>query len=154
MTTEMDFADLSLIEIPVTVGDKKYILREASEDSACKYRNAMLRCTKLGPEGKPASVHGIADVEPLLVSMCLFEALPDGSGFKNSCTRVETVRSWPSRIVKQLFEKTKEISDLDEEDEDKESLEKQKKEVEEKLAKLEEDNAAKNMPESTEDTSS
>jgi len=68
----MDFSDITFQEVPVQIGDKNYTLREATGDAACLYRNAMLRCTKLGPEGKPETVVGMGDVEPYLVSLCLF----------------------------------------------------------------------------------
>ncbi len=108
----MDFTDITLKEIPVQVGDKKYTLREATGDAACLYRNAMLRCTKLGPEGKPETITGIADAEPYLVSLCLFN---EG----NKPVPVATIRKWPARVQTALFDKAKEISELGEdEDED------------------------------------
>jgi len=104
--------NVDLIEIPITIGGEDYVLREASGDAGCKYRNALLACTTL-TDGKPSRIEGMADVEPLLVSLCLFTQ-------GGRPVTVPKVRSWPSRVVKALFEKIKEISDLDEEEEDEE----------------------------------
>jgi len=98
--------DLTPQTEPVKLSGKDYYLREASGDAATKFANARLNCIKLGPDGKPQTVRGIADVEPLLVSLCLF----DESG-KN--VPEATVRSWPARVQKALFERAKEMSRLD-----------------------------------------
>jgi len=142
METESLSFDLSLIEIPVTIGERAYILREASGDAACKYRNALLSCTDLDPNtGKPVRITGMANVEPLLVSLCLFYEDTGAS------VPLGVIKSWPSRILKSLFEKTKDISDLGEET-DEEELEKAIKLVEDSKKKKEE--TAKNESEPTE----
>lgn len=101
--------------VPVFIGEEEYELREASAAAACLWQNDFLSKAKIGPDGKIQSAKGIADSEPYLVSLCLFE--------KESGKRVElsTVRSWPSRIVKDLFKKAKDISGLEDTDEEKES---------------------------------
>lgn len=151
---EFDFDDgsddLSIVEIPVKIKGKRYVLREAGEDAACRYRNALARCSQMGPEGNVQSIDGpIADVEPLLVSLCMFEQLPDGTGHRTKSISVAVVRSWPARHVKELFEKLQDISDMGE---DKESLQKQMIEIQKKLAKMSAEELAKNEPKSTEDT--
>ncbi|MFA5376327.1 MAG: hypothetical protein WC455_11335 [Dehalococcoidia bacterium] len=98
--------DLTPQTEPVKLSGKDYSLREASGDAATKFANARLSCIKLGPDGKPQTVRGIADVEPLLVSLCLF----DESG-KN--VPEATVRSWPARVQKVLYDRAKEMSHLD-----------------------------------------
>lgn len=109
--------DLSApIVIPVKLKDKDgelkdYELREANGDVACRWRNAILQRTTLGPDGKPSSLGAIADTEPILVSLCLFEA---GT---NRNVPVGTIRQWPSKVQKALFEKAKEISELDDDEE-------------------------------------
>ena len=110
----MDFSDLSLAEVPVQIGDKQYTLREATGDAACLYRNALLRCTKLGPQGKPETVQGMADVEPYLVSLCLFDE-------NDKPVKASVIRKWPARIQASLFTRIKEISDLGDEGEGEEA---------------------------------
>jgi hypothetical protein len=70
---EMCFETLAPVEVPVKIGSGRYVLREASGDAACRYQNAVLKTTKLGPDGRPTDINGLADCEPLLVSLCLFE---------------------------------------------------------------------------------
>jgi hypothetical protein len=116
--SEMKFDSLTPIEVAVEIEGKAYTLREASGDAACKYRNAQLERVEMGPEGKPSRFHGLADLEPLLVSLCLFN---DENGKQ---VNINTIRSWPSRILKPLFDKAKEISELGEEEETIEDLQK------------------------------
>jgi len=116
-TDELRFDDLTPTEVPVYLAGKSYILREASGDAACKYRNAMLACTRLGPDGKPSSIQGMADIEPLLVSMCLYNAEEGDKSF-GKCVPLNIIRSWPSRVQKSLYDKVKEISEIGEEDEE------------------------------------
>ena len=115
MTDELDFDDLVEIEVPIKVKGKDYILREASSQAACAYRNAMIRCTTLGPDGRATRMDNIADTEPLLVSLCLFQT--DGKPVD-----LGTIRSWPTRVVTALYDKAKEISSLNEVPTEKELL--------------------------------
>ena len=115
------FDDLQPIEVPVKYGNKAYILREASEDAAVKYRNAQARGARFGADGKPVSVESVADKEPLLVSLCLYHADKEGH---ISVTRegrpdprflvpLQVILTWPPRIVDALFKRLLKISELD-----------------------------------------
>ena len=110
VSDELVFDNLELVELPVIVGDKSYTLREANGGAACQYRNALIECTKLGPGGVPTQLKGIASVEPLLVSLCLFDE-------KGKRVPTSTIEKWPARVQKALFEKAKEISELGEDEE-------------------------------------
>jgi len=140
--SELNFTDLTPITLPVTIGDQTYQLHEATGDVAAKYRNAIIEATKFGPDGKPAGFRGLADTEMLLISLCLKQ--------DNQPVPMATIRGLPSRIIKALFNKAREISDL-EEAEDRQGLEKQLKDVQEKLTKLDEENPAKNALSNTTD---
>src|SRR5438105_4562515 len=112
MQDTFDFADITPVVVgPFTILGKQYVLKEPSGDIACKYRNAMLACTELGPDGRtPKRIHGMADTEPLLVSGCLFR-LDQHS--KEHAVLVTEVRAFPDRIVKALYQKAKDIGGLD-----------------------------------------
>jgi len=114
----MVFEDLVLIEVPVTIGSEQYMLREANGDAACKFQNARVARYEYGEDGKLIRLRDTADLEPLLVSLCLFMA--DGA----TPVSETTIRSWPARVQGQLFDRAKEISSIDEAD-DLPSLEKQ-----------------------------
>ena len=107
------FDTFELHQETVYLGDREYTLREASSGAATRYRNALLECATIGPDGKPSKLSGMASVEPLLVSLCLFD--PEGK-----LVPLKVVEELPARIVKSLFNRIKEISDLDEEAEDDE----------------------------------
>ena len=106
MTQELlNLDDVLPVEVPVQYGGKAYLLKEATGDASCRWRNAALKTAKLGPDGKPVSLEGVADLDPLLVSLCLFE--PDGKPVP-----LPVIRSWPARVQKRLYEKAKSISQL------------------------------------------
>lgn len=130
----IDFSDLTPIEIPVKIGSKSYVLREASGDVACRYRNKLLQSTRFS-DGKPSSIEGMADAEPLLISLCLWEKYDDKGATKERPVLLQEVRSWPSKIQKKLFDTAKRISELDEE-ETEESLLKIMRDTQKKLNEL------------------
>lgn len=120
---ELNFDDLLPIEMPVRHKGKQYILREADGEAAVLWRNANMAGSKMDVATKVVTLGGnTADVQPLLVSLCLYEA--DGSGKlrlnkegdpdKRFLVSLKVVKSWPERVVKSLFEHAKEISDLNE----------------------------------------
>jgi hypothetical protein len=141
MSNELNFDSLTLIEVPVKIQGKTYTLREANGDAAVAYRNASLRGMTL-EDGKVKKLDGIASVEPLLVSMCLF--FIDDDGVEKNVDEL-TVRSWPGRVVKAIFNKAKEISELDEEEDTVESLDKQIEALEKKKEKLLKDSAGNDL---------
>jgi hypothetical protein len=116
---DLIFDTIDLQEVPVQIAGKSYTLREANGEAARRYRNALLRSAKLGPDGKPVSLDGMADAEMIL-------------------------GSWPANVIKKLFNKAYAMSDLKEGEEDtieglkkrKERLEKELAETKVKLAKL------------------
>lgn len=118
---ELDFRDLQPQSIPVPIGKECYRLFEASGDAARVYRNSVLRSTKLGPDGKPVSVEGLADAEPLLVSKCLYKAdgdfnVPtDGNGWPTDPTKLvhqNVIMRWPQRVQKGLYDWVMRVSGL------------------------------------------
>ena len=123
--TPLVFNDLAPISVPVEIAGKQYLLKEASEDAACRFRNARFEGAKLSDDGRMMSVGNMADVEPLLVSLCLFELYGVNGDTKERPVLLSQVRAWPPRVVKPLFEKVKEMSDGLEEKPTKESLTKQ-----------------------------
>jgi hypothetical protein len=137
MDPDLIFDTIDLQEVPVQIAGKHYTLREANGEAARRYRNALLRAAKLGPDGKPVSIDGMADAEMILVNECLI----DKSGRK---TPIQVLGSWPASIIKKLFNKAYAMSDLKEGEEDtieglkkrKERLEKELAETKAKLAKL------------------
>ncbi len=107
----MEFADLEPVLVPVKIGGRKYVLKEPSEAASVKYRNALMRAAKFGTDGSVTAADGLADLEPLLVSLCLFEL--DKDNFEKPVP-LETVLAWPPRVVGPLFERAKALGGIGE----------------------------------------
>lgn len=147
---EMVFNDIVPIEVPVTINRERFILREATEEAAIKFRNACMAGARM-EDGKVVGVSNMAETQALLVSLCLFA--------DDKPVPPSVIKRWPSRVVKSLFEKAKEISQLDEKE--------TRATLEDKMAKLraqlesmkgvdgeeQEKNALINSPQSTTDNS-
>lgn len=136
----MTFDSLTLVEVPIKIGDKDFILREASGEAAVAWRNARTNAIKI-VNGKPVGAKDMASVDPLLVSLCLFDS--EGNGVP-----LPTILGWADRVQKQLYERVKLISDLSELGEGVEALKEQRKLLDEQIALME--GSAKNSEETTE----
>lgn len=114
MYDEFNFDSLEEIRIPVSIEGQKYVLKEADGEAAVLYRNATMKSFKLGSEGKPQSIDGLAEAEPLLVSKCLFKLVEnrDTGEIKEAAVSLVWVKKLKNRILKPLFEKAQEISGL------------------------------------------
>lgn len=135
-----EFKGIELIEVPFRFKGVEYMLREADEDAACKYRNKLTASAKWGPDGKIISMGSNADVQPMLVSMCLFTKakvkLRDGQQVERDVNVDEKeIRKWPTRIIRKIFEKIINISELAGDDTE-ESLQKEIDELTKRLDKL------------------
>lgn len=111
-----DLDGLQPIEIRFNLEGKPHVLVEASADSACRWRNEVMKTAKLR-NGKVSEVGNLADTEPLLVSLCLFKIEEDGKqvdGFRRVRYDIKEVRRLPARVVKRLFAKCIEIGNLKE----------------------------------------
>lgn len=104
-----DLDALEPIEIPFNYNGKEYTLREASGSAATFWRNRVTAATKMGPGGRVQGFKNLADTEPLLVHLCLF----DNATGENVPENV--VKGWPNRIMKRLYDMAIEISGLDDE---------------------------------------
>lgn len=127
-TQEMVFDDLEPIEVPITIGKRKLILREADEAASVAWRNCQIRSARM-VDGKFVGMGDLANSEPLLISKCL----RDASTNKN--IPIEEINRWKSRVVKSLFDRLSKISELDTMD-TVEQLEKRITEDTEKLKRL------------------
>ncbi len=115
VTVTLDFSDLQPVEIPFAWAGKHHVLTEASADAKVKWQNAQMRATRTTGQGEDMSVvgfDGLADVEPLLVSRCLYNCDPNKPGelpiLKGSNPPVPDERmlvplkhllAWPDRVV-------------------------------------------------------
>ncbi len=97
---------LTPVERKYEIDGEVYTLREATGTAAMDYQNAILKCTRFGPNGKPIGFSNLANTEPMLVASCLVNSKGLKVGYN-------TIVGWPSRILTALYKKAKEISELD-----------------------------------------
>ena len=139
LLAEIVFDSLKPVEVSVTLEGVKWILREATADVAVQYRNASFRSFRM-EDGKLVRMDGLADIEPLVVSLCLCRCDGDGKvrldGKGNVVTVLESdIRGWKVEVMKTLFDRIKAISPGLEEKLPQETMEKTFRELAIKLAK-------------------
>lgn len=139
----LDFSSLKVIEIPFDLppgaspdypAGASFLLREASEEAARVYSNALSESARLGPDGKPIQFKGLADIESLLVSMCVYE-VKDGKTHKDP-VGLNKVRKFPHKVVEKLYATAKKISEMDAAD-GVEALKRQRDEIDRQIASAE-----------------
>ncbi len=108
-TGEMVYDDLEPKKVKVVLAGKEYVLKEATEAIVVRWRNLQMKSANL-KGGKLQSLEGMADREPVLVVLSLFE-IKEGREYPVSRSFVDSLRS---RIVRDLFEKVVQMSDLEE----------------------------------------
>lgn len=134
--TMFDFDDSTPQEYLVCHRGQRYILTEPSEAAAINFRNASLKGANfVMKDGKPSSakMEGGAEAQVILVAGCLYQATSDnnapphlkdkdGKGWQIKRDKNKDgihvppneLRGWGSKVIKPLFEKCKEIGDLNE----------------------------------------
>jgi hypothetical protein len=151
------FEDSAPVEIPVQVKKKWYILREAMQGEAVKFKDRQLAATEFNQQTNIGKIRGLAESEPYLVSLCLHIArvnekgepylTDDGTYAVEKRIDPNSLNAWHHRIVKRLFAKAQEISHLREEEETTEELRKKIEELQKRLEELQaEETPVKNLP--------
>lgn len=104
--------DLSLQSREYEIEGKKYSLVEASAEAAKAYKNAMTGGMVFSKGGETIQITGLGDIEITLVSFCLYLV----EGDKKTLVSIENLKRWPNRIIRQMFDWVKEVSELSEEE--------------------------------------
>jgi len=113
LLAEMNFDSLELIKVPVTVKGVKYILQEASAGAGRDYRNAQMKTFKIA-DGKMVGMENTADLDLILVSLCLFKVMETHDTLEPM--PLIAIQGWPDKVIKGLAARAKEISDLEDKD--------------------------------------
>jgi hypothetical protein len=98
--------ELSLLprEEPVTIDGKKYTLREISEGDSIVERREMAKGVSLNSDGKPTAIpENLSENEAFVVSRCLFDE-------SNTPVSINTIKTWPRRVVRALFDRCQELN--------------------------------------------
>jgi hypothetical protein len=130
MSEPLVFDDLEPRSEAFKMGGEQYVLREPTEKAAVRYRNAIAKATRFGPDGKPSGMGDIASADPVLLSDCLFRVTDKGE----QQVSTDEILTWTARKVKPLMARLKEMGELD----DRETPES----IDEKIARLQEQRAA------------
>ena len=131
---DLDIPELELAVIPVKLGGKNYVLREAPEGVSLRYRNALTAGAKLDGQGNVVSISSLADTEVLLVVGCLFEVYDHQGQSKERPVTDSFVKALSHRKFKLLYERALAISGLGQGD--TESIDKQIASLEARKQKL------------------
>lgn len=127
--SEIRFDSLDPIEEVVHLGGREYRLRETSGDASVKFDNAKMACYEYHEVSdgsmKLKSIRNLADLEPLLVSLCLVDDA--GNPVPES-----TIRGWPSKVQETLYQRIRVLSGLSEQS--PESIERQISQLQQQLA--------------------
>jgi hypothetical protein len=108
VTIDLDFSDLEPYVLPFEVEGKKYELREPTSNARRKYNNERMNRV-LYENGAVSGMRDIADLEPMLVSLCCFDV------DTNKPVPETVIGNWSGRMVKRLFEAAKTISLINDE---------------------------------------
>lgn len=135
------FESIEPVEVPVTLGGKRYVLREAPGSVAADWRNAQYRAAQAvrGPDGEYRGPGEIGGTDAILVGGCLFPEA-DTHGIPTRLlppVGTEFALALPARILRPLFETAKEISHLGERVWTVEELRREISFLQDKLADLE-----------------
>lgn len=125
-----NYDDLSPQAFEFSWKGREYVLREPSEAAVLLFRQAQLKGGSMVEGKTTVSIERIYESQSILVASCTFEKLKDGA---ESQAKAEVVKSFPARVVKDLFQRAKKMGELDEDDTE-EGIAKQIEALEKRLA--------------------
>lgn len=112
----MNFDAPKIDEVPITIGENKYVLRKGTADIAKRYRAAVLYRASDKSDGKKES---LADLPLLLLSMTLHGFVKDKEGNVTDqvggTLPIDAMKNWPNDLVKKLYDRSLRLSDLTDE---------------------------------------
>lgn len=118
MLEEFDVETAEPIEYLIkNLGGKSYIIKEAKSGEAAQYKNAVTACSTINAETGIMTNKGLANTENFLISLCMYEAsMGAGGEFVPSPKPVgiRFVESLPHKVAQKIFDKIREISNLNE----------------------------------------
>ena len=108
------FDSAELETTTVTIGDKKYILSEASGKATSEYKNSMMKDVVFR-RGNISKIKNMADADYVLLASCLVrEKTLIGTGeTKLKEVTADEVKAWKEKICKKLVDWIKSTSDME-----------------------------------------
>ena len=136
------YDDLSPQVFEFSYRGAEYVLREPSESAALAFRQAQLKNAKMVDGKVTTDIERIYDSQSLLVTNCVFVKAKTKDGTEvEQPAKIDVIRGFPARVVKDLFDKAREMGGLNEDDTE-DGLVKQINGLETRLQKLRESKAA------------
>lgn len=134
-----------LRQIPISIDEGRFILREADESAKIEYRTKATSGFKYKRDGDkliPESISGagIHEAESTLISKCLFKEVGHGEEYDIQPVSIQLVKKMPTRITSKMYDWILDNSDLREKP-TKEVLLKQIQDNEKLLKQMEEEEA-------------
>ena len=141
---EMVFDEIKPKLQPVRIGKVKYALKPADAGVAITFRNAQMAAIRFKGNSianfTPEKLEGVADLEAILVQMCLFQVTTNNNNEENLRPVSDRfVRALPPKTLHTLFIRAKEISDLLEEEQTVEALKSTREKIDKQIESLEKD---------------
>lgn len=121
LLSPMVFDDLAPIQVPITWRGKEYKLCECDVPGVAKFKSVAAANFKYA-NGEMAGLSNIGDMDPLLVTLCLKRVLEDGTLSPVDRAFVDKL---PSKMVRDLADRARDINPALDEKPTKESLDKQ-----------------------------
>lgn len=142
LSEPMVFED-EIIEVPVTLKGRNYVLKPLNAGSVATYKNKATSNVVLDDNGKVTSLGNTGELEPLAVHLALFYNDPSFDKINGTRVPLAVVNSLPGKIVGKLAERVVAISGLQEDNipETIESLEKKIEALKEAEARLKNESA-------------
>ena len=108
--------ETTLKEVPVTIDNVVYTMRELDGRQKGKYLNKMGGRIVLNDEGKVRAFKDYAGLESTLLELCLYDN-------DDKLVPSNIMEVWPSTVLGKLFDAAQELSGLDEESRKKQKAE-------------------------------
>lgn len=149
MEPTFDYDNVDIQIRTVKFRGERWILMEASEQASKVYKKLVSRALKLN-DGKLAGIgEEMAEVQSAVVGECLFQTVGnDGtnllmSGATPMKVPLERINKLPAKVIKEMFNWIKSVSDLDEKEQTPDEIKKAIAELQKKLEKVEGENHPK-----------
>lgn len=101
-------------ERPLTIDGESYVLQELDGKERDRYLNSLVGRMRTDDKGKPGSIKNFEGLQGTLIAASLRKIEPEG----RIHVKLETIQSWPSSLVRRLFDVAKEISSIEEDQDD------------------------------------
>lgn len=114
LSEPMIFEETELIEVPVTIRGKGYLLKPLNAGSVVTYKNKATSGVVLDSEGKVVGLSNVGELEPLAVHLSLHYNDKFFEKINGQRVPLAVVNGFGGKTVQKLAERVKLISDLEE----------------------------------------